>query len=620
MPETITPKHIDSCSCCCPACAGLECLERPRFFCGQLLTDAELNGEQNYVRAKNRLHNRYLHGWGVVCGLDVVCNDCEGFVTVKQGYAIDPEGEDIVVCRDERFDVLDAIDKLCRARRPRRDDCDPYEPPLPPSCKEVEQHWCITLRYHEIEARPVAPLRKKGECGCNGTSSCGCGCQEQSHSHSRGSSASGSNCGCSTKSERPATTAIACEATRILERYRLCIIPEPPECAVQRKRDPRGDDRRGTNSPFATVLDALPPGSLIHNILTCVSDGFEIIQKGLQPGDLNILVAATLTQPPQGGTTSAQLHAAICRFRQAVIDLYQRSGHNFRCRLLHTLDQIFVRAPELREDFAKYSAAMRETIQHLVGMIVQYFLDCVCQAFLPRCAEDDCRKPLILACVTVRDHKIVNICNFGCRRYAGSFPALYYWLSAVPIVPLISAAIHNFCCGPDLVRANSPLVNDLFAWLDRVDPAGSVRAAVAEGDFALPRAVKTELAAAVKKFTGVKLADFVKPDAVNLPTLVGGRASDADNALKNARIETTKRSVASPDEARSIKNLTMNPLAAPGERVVMYTYKENNVEKVAGFAPAATAEKKKEPASVDQFRALTKEINALKKKVARLEK
>ena len=73
-----------------------------RFFAGQLLTESELNTEQAYVIAKNRLHNRYLHGWGVVCGLEVVCA-CEGFVHVKSGYAIDPCGNDIIVCKDTDF-------------------------------------------------------------------------------------------------------------------------------------------------------------------------------------------------------------------------------------------------------------------------------------------------------------------------------------------------------------------------------------------------------------------------------------------------------------------------------------------------------------------------------------
>src|SRR5215470_1506790 len=72
----------------CPECGGLECLCRPRFFAGQLLTEADLNRLDHYIVAKNRLHNRYLHGWGVACGMEVVCHPCGNLVTVKTGYAL----------------------------------------------------------------------------------------------------------------------------------------------------------------------------------------------------------------------------------------------------------------------------------------------------------------------------------------------------------------------------------------------------------------------------------------------------------------------------------------------------------------------------------------------------
>ena len=56
---TNTPSQA---KCCCPACVGPECLDRTRFFAGQLLTEADLNNEQSYWLAKGRLHNRFLHG------------------------------------------------------------------------------------------------------------------------------------------------------------------------------------------------------------------------------------------------------------------------------------------------------------------------------------------------------------------------------------------------------------------------------------------------------------------------------------------------------------------------------------------------------------------------------
>jgi hypothetical protein len=99
--------------CGCSACRGLACLERPRYFAGQLLTEDELNSEQAYQIAKNRLQNRYLHGPGAVCGLEVTCSDCEGQVRVSTGYAIDPCGNDIIVGEETTFDLLGAIAKCC---------------------------------------------------------------------------------------------------------------------------------------------------------------------------------------------------------------------------------------------------------------------------------------------------------------------------------------------------------------------------------------------------------------------------------------------------------------------------------------------------------------------------
>ena len=91
--DTTTTSAPAWCPPPCPACGGLQCLCRPRFFAGQLLTEQDLNRLDAYVRAKNRLHNRYVHGWGVVCGLEVTCHDCENLVRVSAGYGLSPCGD-----------------------------------------------------------------------------------------------------------------------------------------------------------------------------------------------------------------------------------------------------------------------------------------------------------------------------------------------------------------------------------------------------------------------------------------------------------------------------------------------------------------------------------------------
>lgn len=69
-----------------------------------------------------RFHNKHLHGWGIVCGLQVHCGPDDGRdrrrnVTVLDGYAIDCDGNDIRVRADEILDVLRLIEEL-QARNP----------------------------------------------------------------------------------------------------------------------------------------------------------------------------------------------------------------------------------------------------------------------------------------------------------------------------------------------------------------------------------------------------------------------------------------------------------------------------------------------------------------------
>src|SRR5262245_39829148 len=165
----------------CPVCGGLECLCRPRFFAGQLLTEEDLNRLENYIIGKNKLHNRYLHGWGVACGLEVLCNPCDGYVTVKSGYALSPCGDDIVVCQDTAVNVCDLIN---RCRTQKEWDCDPAWPNPNPICGDQDQQWVLYICYDEKPSRGITALRGStsapccSRCSCGGSSSCGCGCHE----------------------------------------------------------------------------------------------------------------------------------------------------------------------------------------------------------------------------------------------------------------------------------------------------------------------------------------------------------------------------------------------------------------------------------------------------------
>src|ERR1044072_5119276 len=53
------------------SCAAVPQFDRLRDFYGQMLHSRDLQSGQGSFGEKLKLHNRCLHGWGVVCGLEV---------------------------------------------------------------------------------------------------------------------------------------------------------------------------------------------------------------------------------------------------------------------------------------------------------------------------------------------------------------------------------------------------------------------------------------------------------------------------------------------------------------------------------------------------------------------
>ena len=73
----------------------VEPFERVHFFQGQILTEADLQDEQQYLNAKRHLLNRCLLGSGIVCGLEIT--HAEGWLVVAPGLAVDCLGREIMI-------------------------------------------------------------------------------------------------------------------------------------------------------------------------------------------------------------------------------------------------------------------------------------------------------------------------------------------------------------------------------------------------------------------------------------------------------------------------------------------------------------------------------------------
>lgn len=610
--------------CTCPACSGLQSFESPRYATGALLSADDLSSEQAYVRAKMRLQNRHLHGWGMVCGLKVVCDDCEGSVRILPGYALDPCGNDLVLPDATRFDIARAI-RDCRnaKRRSRTGDCDPFVPGPDPGCAEVETHWCVTLRFREVESGHAVSLAQQKPaatgCGCGG-SDCRCG------------GGGGAGCSCGGRggvsggvvAGAPGGQAGAfgyvlpgCTPRRLVECVEIGVAEHAGPCGGGLwSRDPDRKDKRGGWDALA------PPGSLLGRLLACGREALAVLRERLTEADL--LALSVFSGETPDNVAAQDVHDALCRLRQALLDFLMRHDP-VRCGLLRDLDALRVPRPQAQdgrdvEPVAAYADRTAAVAQALLSAWIQAAVDCACDALLPPCPEDPCDDRVPIACVTMRGDRIVSICNHSCRRHAGAFPTWSYWLSALPIGALLQQAIAAFCCTPvtSLLRP------------ERDDPRrGYVATRMTAGGFAAPRAL-------LRGLEGIDLPGAVAAMAGGLATadfaaIPLGQAPDSAMAGLAARGVRASVVEVTEEEAEAAAR---NPLGALGAalgggpvrlmvhagRVVGMEAEDGGVlaslgQALGGRRPAVAAA----APPAEDLAAMRAELDALRARIARLD-
>jgi hypothetical protein len=143
-------------------CSQLEVatLERVRYFSRQLLTADDMTADQEYFRAKLRRHNRYLHGWGVACGMLVAVAPEAGKpwqVQIGAGYALGPYGDEIYIPDPVYLDLAQC------GPGAETDPCDPGTL-LRRNQSKTGATIFVAVRYEECYSRPVRVM--PGGCGC----------------------------------------------------------------------------------------------------------------------------------------------------------------------------------------------------------------------------------------------------------------------------------------------------------------------------------------------------------------------------------------------------------------------------------------------------------------------
>lgn len=386
-------------------CENFESLCRPRFFAGQVLTDDDLNRLDRYIRQKNRLHNRFLHGWGVVCGLKVSCSPCHGMVEVSSGYALSPCGDDILVDRATSLDIC-ALLQHCRVKF--RPPCDPSEPESKVEMwqsrqPEVEE-WDLMIRYTERPQKGVTPLRNPAgkTCACGGSCGCGGNCGSRSCCGQSTSSQGGSKT--LTKSYSVAANAPArCEPTILCEGYQFEL------CRPERTRKPKDPLTRAFQEGWEKLVEILQPIALAPD--------------------------------------SAAIYTAALDARQRLLEDYDCADDWLIQRLRTYLPPS---PPGAAGDLDAYRRAVEKGVMRF-GM--HLLLRSLCVALLPDCPTPTCDDRVGLARLVVTTEqdgtcRIRAICNYAPRRFVMTFPNLGHWLGWTTIFDSIRATILGLCCLP----------------------------------------------------------------------------------------------------------------------------------------------------------------------------
>lgn len=108
-------------------------------------------------------------------------------------------------------------------------------------------------------------------------------------------------------------------------------------------------------------------------------------------------------------------------------------------------NELMVTEPFL-QTLLQYRMAVLMAFYALAGNLLQYLKDCFCHHLLVKCPSCNDDKIIYVATIEIRNNEVFKICNFDKRKTVKTFPTVDYWMSIVPIMPLIQAAVSKVCC------------------------------------------------------------------------------------------------------------------------------------------------------------------------------
>ncbi|MCA9904390.1 MAG: hypothetical protein KC547_11070, partial [Anaerolineae bacterium] len=140
--------------------------QRNHYFTGKLMAARDFIAESDYFLSHARLHNRLLHGWGIVCGLGVEehgSSDCKDrWICIQPGIALDCCGRELIVEREMCVELPLPPEDDDKGKNKNKDKVTQSKALTPAERESLPPPFLVVLRYQEKGAEFVPALYAEG--------------------------------------------------------------------------------------------------------------------------------------------------------------------------------------------------------------------------------------------------------------------------------------------------------------------------------------------------------------------------------------------------------------------------------------------------------------------------
>ena len=182
--------------------------------------------------------------------------------------------------------------------------------------------------------------------------------------------------------------------------------------------------REGVRFELRCRTEQRPPRDFIQSVIACFGDLTSAVR-----------LSGNVKDSSSEADDNATKARVLAEAKEALLDRLDRSPQLTDCALRAEVAAIPVPSGAQIDESALTAAAQR-----LQRAFLRMLEDCICRALLPPCPPCD-DTAVLLACVEVRDCKVVDICNLE-RRFVLTAPNFRYWFP----VHAFGDLLERICC------------------------------------------------------------------------------------------------------------------------------------------------------------------------------